>query len=112
MDFPAAYALTLVIETAALYLMLRARYPWMLIGRNSLIANTATLPLVWLVFPLLFPFFGWSVYTAAAEIFAFVAETTVYRHLFPEITWKEAAVASFVCNALSFTAGLAIEHVI
>ncbi len=112
MDFPTAYALTLAIESAALYLILRGRYGAALIARNSLAANTATLPLVWLAFPLLSPFLGWGLYTAGAEIFAFLAEAGAYRLLFPDIGWRGAALASLACNALSFTAGLALEHVI
>ncbi len=104
--------MTLAIETAALYLILRGRYGAALIARNSLIANTATLPLVWLAFPLLSPFLGWGLYTAGAEMFAFLAEAAVYRFLFPKTGWRDAAIASLACNALSFAAGLAVEHVI
>ncbi len=112
MDLPLAYALTILIETAALFFLLRGRYAPAIIARNSLIANTATLPLVWLAFPLLGPALGWGTYTAIAEAFAFAAEAAIYRFAFPDMDWRDAAAASLACNALSFVAGLALEHVI
>ncbi len=108
MDLPLAYALTILIETAALLFSLRGRYAPAIIARNSIIANTATLPLVWLAFPLLGPVLGWGAYTALAEAFAFLAEAAVYRLAFPKIGWADAARASFLCNALSFVAGLLV----
>ncbi len=112
MDLPSAYALTLVIETAALSLIFHKRYAGLQIARNSLIANTITLPLVWLAFPILSPFLGWGLYTAGAETFAFLAEAAIYRFLFPSLGWKDAAAASLMCNALSFAAGLAVGQFI
>ena len=79
-----------------------------MIARNSLLANTLTHPLVWFVFPLLWPKIGWTATTALAELFAFAAEAVAYSYLFPKLGWKRAALASFICNALSFAAGLAI----
>ncbi len=112
MDLPSAYALTITIETAALLLIFRKRFAGLLIARNSLIANTATLPLVWLAFPVLSPFLGWGLYTAGAETFAFLAEAAIYRFIFPDIAWRDAALASLLCNALSFAAGLAVGQFI
>ncbi len=112
MDFAQAYALTVAIETAALYAMLRKGYASPLIIRNSLIANTITHPLVWFAFPLLWPKIGWAATTASAELSAFAAEAAFYRFLFPGLGWRKAAAASFVCNALSFSAGLALDYLI
>jgi hypothetical protein len=110
LDFPAAYALTVVSETAALFLLLRNRYGGRMIARDSLIANTLTHPAVWFLFPLLR--LAWPLQTALAELFAFTAEAAAYRGLFPGLGWKGAAGCSLICNSLSFTAGLALEHVI
>ncbi len=112
MDFALAYALTVLIETAALYAILRKEYDSPLIIRNSLVANTLTHPLVWFAFPLLWPKIGWAATTASAELFAFAIETVCYRFLFPKLEWRKAAVASFLCNALSFSAGLALDYLI
>ena len=58
MEFALAYALTLAIEAAALYAMLRGGYGPLLIARNSLIANTITHPIVWFAYPALAPAAG------------------------------------------------------
>ncbi|MFN7991492.1 MAG: hypothetical protein U0R44_05020 [Candidatus Micrarchaeia archaeon] len=104
MDFPAAYALTLLIEVPALLIMLRKRYPPLLIACGGIIASGLTLPLVWFFFPALG--IGWAGATIAAELFAGAAETVIYLRLFPGIGWKGAASASVICNAMSFIAGL------
>jgi len=106
-EFLVAYALTLAIETIVLFLLLRSRYGVALIIRNSIIASSLTLPFVWFVFPAL-GLGSWALQTAAAEIFAFAVEACVYRALFHGIRWEDALAASFVCNAASFIAGLAL----
>lgn len=112
MEFVLAYALTVLIETAALYAILRKGYGPFPIVRNSLIANTLTHPLVWFALPLLWPGIGWTGATAAAELFAFAAEAAAYRSLFPGLGWRRATAASLLCNALSFSAGLALDYLI
>jgi len=106
-EFLVAYALTLAIETTALFLLLRSRYGAALITRNSIIASSLTLPFVWFVFPVL-GLGSWALQTAAAEIFAFAVEAGVYRALFPKMGWANALKVSFVCNAASFLVGLAL----
>ncbi len=105
MDFLPAWCLTISIETALLFILLRRRYGISLIVRNSLIANTLTLPFVWFLFPAL-GLGSWALQTALAEIFAFLAEAGVYRMLFPGIGWSDALRVSFLCNAASFLAGV------
>lgn len=107
MDFFLAYFLTLVIETAALWIMLRRRFGARLIARNAVVASSLTLPFVWFFFPALG--LAWVPQTALAEAFAFVAEAGVYAALFPRLGLREALTASFACNCLSFCAGLALS---
>jgi hypothetical protein len=105
LGFIGAYVLTVGIETAIAFLLLRNRFDPMLIARNSVLASTLTLPFVWFVFPVLGPG-SWALLTALAEIFAFVVEAGVYRALFPGMNWVDALRTSFLCNAASFMAGL------
>jgi hypothetical protein len=112
--FLAAYALTLLIETTALFAVLALpgrRFQPMLVIRNSLIANTATLPVVWFIFPwLVGPAFGYAYQIAVSELFAFGAEAAIYQRLFPgrglAFSLRDAALASFICNLASFLAGV------
>jgi hypothetical protein len=106
-EFVYAYALTVIIETVIAILLLRGRYDKTLIVRNSIIANSLTLPFVWFLFPVL-GFGSWWLQTAVAEVFAFVAEAVVYRALFPKIGLTEALKVSLACNVASFLAGLAV----
>jgi hypothetical protein len=106
LGFPAAYAITLALETALLFLIFRGRHAAFLIFRNSLIVNTVTLPFVWFFFPL----FGWpyAIQIAVSEAFAFIAEALLYWRLFPKASVYDALFASFVCNAASFLLGVVL----
>jgi uncharacterized protein (DUF2062 family) len=104
LDFILAYFLTLVVETGALYLLLRRRYRAKTIILNSIIANSVTLPFVWYFFPALG--LDWPVQTAIAELFAFISEAVFYWKAFARLGYKEAALASFTCNLLSLGIGL------
>lgn len=104
-EFVFSYFLTIVIETAVLFLLLRQRYAPTLIARNAIIASTLTLPFVWFVFPFL-GLGSWVLQTMLAEIFAVVAEAVVYQRLFAQISWKDAFLTSLLCNGISFSAGI------
>ncbi len=106
MDFAGAYALTVSIEAAVLFLLLRKEYGAGLIARNAIIASSLTLPFVWFAFPALH--LGWGAQTAAAEVFAAFAEAGVYAVAFRGIRPKDAILASVLCNWASFVIGLAI----
>jgi hypothetical protein len=106
MDFPQAYLLSLAIETPILVLIFRDRYDWSRTVRNAVIATSVTLPFVWFAFPLLG--LPWGLQTAISEVFALVIEATIYRLLFSKTGWREAFLASALCNAASFLIGLAL----
>jgi len=103
LSFIFAYALTLIVETCMLFLLLHKRYDARTIMLNSMIANSITLPFVWFAFPLLG--MDWAAQTAIAEIFAFMCEAAFYKKAFIGISWKEAMFVSLACNSLSFVAG-------
>ncbi len=111
-DFIRAYFVTIIIEYATLFFLLKDKQDHNLITRNAIIASSLTLPFVWFVFPVLgfgfwFPGFDpWIVQTTFAELFAFSVETAMYRFLFRDISWKDAVIASFLCNSASFVLGL------
>lgn len=109
MDFVSAYALTLAVETAVLLLLLRGKHAARVIMRNSIAANTLTLPFVWFFFPLLGLTYGAQI--AASEFFAFATEAGVYAALFAGMTGREALAASFLANAASFLLGLALTGI-
>jgi len=117
-----AYLITLAIETPVLVLFLffssrdsvnrltmsafPNKFSTKKIIANSLAANTLTLPIVWFVFPFLAGSLGvgYPLQIVVSESFAFAAETLVYWRLFRPISLRDAALASFVCNASSMLA--------
>ena len=105
-DFIRAYFLTIIIEWTILYLILKNKQNEKFITRNAIIASSLTLPFVWFVFPLLG--FTWAIQTALAELFAFLVEAVLYRFLFNGINWKDAILASLLCNSTSFFISLAM----
>ena len=108
MIFLEAYFLTLVIETAILYLLLRKSQKTTDILKNSFAANTLTHPIVWFVFPLLG--LSYPLQLAFSELFAFLFEAWVYATLF-KMKSRDAVFVSFTCNTISFLSGLLIQSV-
>jgi hypothetical protein len=105
LGFLFAYALTLCSETLVLFLILRKkRYSTLSIVLNSAIPITLTLPFVWFFFPKFG--LGWAADTAIAEICVFMVKVAYYKKTFANLRWKEALLASFVCNLVSFGLGL------
>ena len=103
LSFLHAYLITILIETTALFFLVgKTHHSTTLIIRNSLIANTLTLPFVWFVFPVLGLTYLFTI--ILSEIFVLVVETALYFRLF-NMPIREAFVASLVCNTLSFSAG-------
>jgi hypothetical protein len=68
------------------------------------LAQLATHPSVWFIWPLL----GWSRpgYVLAAEAFALVTEALVYRLVFERLAWSRAFAASALANGVSLLLGL------
>lgn len=107
MEFAEAYALTVVIEAAVLWLLLRRDYHPIPIAVNAIVASSITLPFVWFAFPML----GWAypAQIAASELFAVLVEAGVYARLFHGMGLGRALTVSLLCNAASFLAGLAFS---
>lgn len=104
LNFISAYALTVILETGMLFLLMRKRYPAGTIIMNSVISNSITLPFVWFFFPILG--LEWPVQIAISEMFAFICEAVYYKTAFAKLGWTDSIIASFLCNSLSFGVGL------
>jgi hypothetical protein len=106
-----AFGLTLAIELPIAVRLLRgAAHPS--IGRRTaavLLANLASHPVVWFVFPELGR--NSAAILLASELWAFASEAAIYRLVFsgpPALLWRRAALVSLVANAISFLAGKAL----
>jgi hypothetical protein len=98
-----AFAVTLVVELAVAVPLLRAGGSR---GRRVAavgLAQLATHPAVWFVWPL----FAWQkpLYLCVAEAFALVIEALVYRLVFPSLPWARALAASALANGASVIVG-------
>ncbi len=106
LTFIQGYSFTVFVETILLALLLRKFYPIKTIIINSLIANTITLPFVWLVFPNL-PV-TYTIQVFISEMFAFIVEALIYFKLFAKMPLQCAIIVSFICNLCSFLGGLVL----
>lgn len=107
--FP-AFVITFAIELIVFILLVRIGFRLREPGTGRLvvavlIAQAATLPLIWLGLHF-FGLVGLAV-MLGAEAFAIVTESVVYRIVvgFP---WKRAILAAFVCNLMSWLAGFLV----
>lgn len=95
-----AFVLTLIAELMVAPLLLR--------GANRIaaivVANLASHPAVWFVFPDLLARFGYSVQLGVSELWAVLIETWIYR-LVLGASWRRAGLAALVANAASVTLG-------
>jgi hypothetical protein len=68
------------------------------------LAQLATHPAVWFIWPLL----GWPrpSYLFAAESFALVVEAGLYALVFERLVWSRAVAASALANAASLAIGI------
>ncbi len=103
MSFLNALLITLAIETAIVYALLRGQYPLWQIVVCSCLASMITLPFVWFVFSPMGVLVIWS------ELFAVVVEAAFYRTVFKNMEWDRATKMSLVANFASFTAGILIS---
>jgi hypothetical protein len=106
-DWLRAFALTLLAELPiATWLLATVERS---VGRRIaivVIANLATHPLVWFLFPGLAV--GRSVRFGLSELWAVVAEIAIYRLVWPAIRVRRAAVVSLLANAASVAVGFAL----
>jgi hypothetical protein len=70
------------------------------------VANLATHPLVWFLFPGLA--FGAGARLALSEAWALLAEIAIYRLVWPSLSVRRAALVSLVANGASVAAGFAL----
>jgi hypothetical protein len=106
--------LTVVIETAVLFILLRAllrtgreTVGTGLIVAAGIIASAMTIPYVWFVFP--YFIHTRMIYIITAESFAVLAEIPVLA-LILRVSLPKAALLSFLCNMASFGVGLLIQY--
>jgi hypothetical protein len=104
-----AFGLTLLVETpiaTPLLARVEPRTARRLAG--VVLANLATHPLVWFLFPgVALPRWGRF---AAAETWAFAAETAVYLLVWPALKLRRAALVSLAANGASALAGLILAR--
>jgi hypothetical protein len=105
--FGEALGITLAAETAVLFLLFRNRYAIGKIVGTSIIANLATHPLVWFVFPL--AGMPYALAMIVSEFFAIGAEAVILRVLLPNIRIEGALISSALANLASFSAGILIS---
>ena len=101
-----AFGLTLIVELPIAAPLLSAAEP--LLGRRLAVialANLATHPLVWFLFPGLA--LGHGARLALSEAWAFVAELAIYLLVWPALRFRRALLASLAANGASFAVGLA-----
>ena len=100
-----AFAITIVVELCVATPLLApsgASVPRRL--GVILIAQLATHPSVWFIWPLLgLPRSG---YLLIAEGFAFVAEALIYRLAFERLPWSRAVATSALANGVSLLVGM------
>ncbi|VVB58560.1 Uncharacterised protein [Candidatus Anstonella stagnisolia] len=115
MSFATAYALTVLIETAALLLLL-PKEDRRLVVLAGILASSITLPILWFVLSPLIPHESLFVENLLLRIFlmlffevaAIAVEAFVFRNIFSQLKWKGAFEISFLANAASFLIGLFI----
>jgi hypothetical protein len=113
-EWARAFAITTTVELCvATPLLARAggkKRPalWRCLGA-VIVAQVASHPAVWFVFPTL----GWryALSLAVSELWAVASEIFIYKLVFHEAPWSRAVAASALANAASYAVGLAIRYV-
>lgn len=72
------------------------------------VANLATHPLVWFLFPGLAS--GRATRLALSEAWALLAELAIYKLVWPSLRARRAALVSLAANGASVAAGFALAH--
>jgi hypothetical protein len=108
-DWLRAFALTLIVETpVAIPLLARAEQRITRRIAIVVVANLATHPLVWFLFPGLA--FGRAARLALSEAWAVGAELAIYVLVWPSLSFRRAAVVSLAANGASVAAGLVLAR--
>jgi hypothetical protein len=106
-----AFALTLAVETPLGAGLLGGAAGGR--GRRvaaAAVANLASHPAVWFVFPELG---APAVATViASELWAFASEVLIYRLVFPALSWRRVVLVSAAANGASFAVGVFARRVL
>ena len=110
-DWLRAFAVTLLVE-------LPIATPLLKVVERSVarriaivvVANLATHPLVWFLFPGLAA--GRVTRLALSEAWAVLAEIAIFMLIWPSLRGRRAALVSFAANGASFAAGLALARLL
>jgi hypothetical protein len=99
-----AFLLTTVTELAVAVPVLGHEGPLPRRVAAVCLAQLATHPAVWFIWPL----FGWPrpTYLLVAEAFALITEALIYRLAFERLLWSRAFAASALANGVSVAVGL------
>jgi hypothetical protein len=105
------FGLTCGVElTVAMMLLRRAEPRLWRRASGILVANLATHPLVWFVFP--GARLSYLTQVSLSEVWAVMAEVLVYIVIWPNLGWRRALLVSFAANAASFLVGIAVQRVL
>ena len=100
--------MTVIVELAiATPLLSRVEPSGLRRSAGIVIANLATHPLVWFVFPAAVLRFTTRI--ALSELWAFSAEVLVYRVIWPALSWRRALITSLLANAITALIGLVLR---
>jgi hypothetical protein len=110
-DWLRAFAVTLLVELPIATPLLR------IVERSVprriaivVVANLATHPLVWFLFPGLAA--GRAARLALSEAWAVLAELAIYRLFWPSLRGRRAALASVAANGASVAVGFALARLL
>lgn len=102
-----AFALTLAVEVPLVVALTKGTAPPFQRIALAVIANLASHPLVWFVFPELgLDYHAWL---GLAEAWAVLVETFVYMTQVPALGLRRAALVSLTANAASVAAGFVLR---
>jgi alpha-D-ribose 1-methylphosphonate 5-triphosphate synthase subunit PhnL len=110
-DWLRAFAVTLLVEIPVATPLL-AGVERKIARRIAIVvvANLATHPLVWFLFPGLA--FGRGTRLALSEAWAFAAELAIYMIVWPSLRLRRAALVSLLANGASVAAGVALARLV
>ena len=104
-----AFGLTLLVEVPlAIWLLASVETKPARRAAVAVLANLATHPLVWFLFPGLA--LGSGARFALSEAWAFGAEVAIYMIVWPRLSLRRAALVSLIANASSVAVGLVVRR--